>query len=116
MPLNTQIDRDGKPLEIRWGGFHVAAMVLAASMDSGIGPFKVTPSRMSIYQTDDPEQELMVSPKDAFDLMDYSVIGATPLNEGSYTLKEKYTFLDTRDGEVFTLLPGDVLRMGRSWK
>ncbi len=39
MPLNTQVIRNGEPLEIHWGYFHVAAMVFAASIDSGKGPF-----------------------------------------------------------------------------
>lgn len=37
MPLHTQIIRDGKPLSLRWGDFHIAAMAVAASID---GPDK----------------------------------------------------------------------------
>ena len=112
--MNTQITRDGEPLKIRWGGFHVAAMVLATAMDSGVGPFKVTPSLKSIFGTDDHNEQLKITPRDAFDLIDYSVIGKTPLNEAPYTLKEGYAFVDLTDGEVFELKAGDVLSAGRS--
>lgn len=40
MPLNTEIIRDGETLKLRWGAFHITAMVIAASIDSGESPFK----------------------------------------------------------------------------
>jgi hypothetical protein len=117
MPLNTEITRDGKALEIHWGHFHVAAMVLAATMDSGEGPFAPEHcSRKGMYGTDGPDDLMNISPAQVFGLVDYGAIGATPLNTAAYTLREKYVFQDTSDGEIFTLLPGDVLSMYRSWK
>jgi len=110
MPLDTQIKRNGKLLAMPegWGGFHVAAMVFAASMDSGEGPFPDN-SLMGIYKTDDHSARLGVSQRDVWSLVDYSAIGRTPLNMGSYTLKADYTFVDNMDGEVLDLKAGDVL-------
>jgi hypothetical protein len=118
MPLNTQITRNGEPLKISWGGFHVAAMVLAVTMDSGEGPFKDN-SREAIYpgiDDDNANERLAISLRISFELTDYSVIGTTPLNDAPYVLNNSYTFVDTTDGEVFELKAGDILRAWRSWK
>jgi hypothetical protein len=115
MPLNTQIVRNGKPLEICWGGFHVAAMVLAVTMDSGEGPFAPEAcSKKGMYGVDDPDALMNINPAQSFSLVEYGAIGATPLNTGAYTLIGTYVFQDTSDGEVFTLLPGDVLSAYRN--
>lgn len=110
MPLNTQILRDGKSLNLKWGGFHVAAMVIAASADSGRGPYQ----DMVSFKTEarglmERQGSIGITAHDAFKLCDYSVMAATPLNEGSYTLKEAWTFYDNMDGETLALLPGDEL-------
>jgi hypothetical protein len=110
MPLNTQIMRDGKNLPVRWGGFHVGAMVLAASWDSGTGPFEDNSPPTDI---DYPTEPCPLSFRDAFSLMSYPVIATTPLNKGEYTLTGTHRFIDTSDGELFELLPGDILRAWR---
>jgi hypothetical protein len=118
MPLDTSIVRDGKPLKLRWGGFHVAAMVYAVSIDSGVSPFTdIEVVRASAKQLMEEQGEIGITPKDAFELTDYGVIGATPLNSADYTMKEwTLTFIDITDGERFTIKPGDVLSMSRSMR
>lgn len=115
MPLHTQIVRDGEPLKLRWSGFHVAAMVYAVVIDSGQGPF--TDNESVVAQALDlmeRQGSIGITPKDAFNLMDYSVIGATPLNSADYTMKHHtLTFVDMTDGEELTIKPGDVLGASR---
>jgi hypothetical protein len=116
MPLNTRIIRDGEPLKLPngWGGFHIAAMVVAAALDSGQGPWKEN-TMTGIYGDDAKPGDLIgISHKDTFSLVSYGVLASTPLNEGSYTLKNgPYNFLDKTDGEEFTLLEGDELHAYR---
>lgn len=125
MPLETEIRRNGKPLKLRWSGFHVTAMVMAAAFDSGEGPFqgKQEPGKYR-YNDDAPEYAGMtnedypgapcpINPGDSWLLCSYPYIAMTPLNKGKYTLKETHRFLDTTDGEVLELLPGDELRAWR---
>ena|ERR1022692_562469 len=112
MPLSTQIIRNGEPLKIHWGNFHVAAMALAAIIDSGIGPF-VTNTVEAIFAEnpidDYPNNPIVISGRDAFTLVDYSILAMTPLNEGRYILKNRQHFLDAMDGEDLVLMPGDIL-------
>jgi hypothetical protein len=111
MPLNTQIRRDGKPLSVRWGGFHVACMVLAAAWDSGEGKLA---EQVSVPEDIDyPNEPCRIGQGDVWDLMSYPVIALTPLNSGPYTLKGTHRFEDAADGEVLELLPGDVLSAWR---
>lgn len=114
MPLSTQIIRNGEALALRWGGFHVAAMVYAVTIDSGKGPFtdneQVAKDALRLMEE---QEHIGISPRDAFELMDYSVIGATPLNSGNWTMTQRLSFIDKTDGEVLELLPGDVLSAGR---
>lgn len=129
MPLNTQILRNGETLKLKWTDFHVAAMVCASSWDAGKGPFENNTPKFkwgggetipkewrgkdeSLY----PEVPCPITPYDGFKLAMYHVIGATPLNNGPYTLKKKHKFVDTTDSEVLELLPGDVLKAWRSHK
>lgn len=114
MPLHTQIVRDGKPLELRWSGFHVASMVYAASIDSGQGPFlsdvKAEAERLMTEQG-----AIGISPRDAFELTDYSRLAATPMNDGPYEIKNStLVFVDITDGEKLTIQPGDVLHAYRN--
>lgn len=117
MPLNTQIIRGGEPLSIRWGQFHIAAMVFASSWDAGKGPFKnnhppteVHDSEGNSFPLDYPNEPCPITPGDAFGLVMYHVIGASPLNgHDGYVLKGEHKFLDVTDGEVLHLLPGDKL-------
>lgn len=115
MPLNTQIIRDGEPLSLRWGGFHVAAMVYAATIDSGVGPFVDNDSvRTDALRLMEEQGAIAISPSDAFSLMDYGVLAATPLNDGEYTMVEyDLKFIDMMDGEEFEIKKGDVLAAGR---
>jgi len=118
MPLNTQIIRDGKPLKIKWGGFHVVAMTLAAAFDSGEGPFDGAQKPKYTYtegeykgktEADYPDVPCPISQANLWDLMGYHVISTTPLNRGGYKLKNKHRFLDITDNELLELLPGDEL-------
>jgi hypothetical protein len=109
MPLNTQIIRNDEELKLKWTSFHVAAMVIAAAMDSGKGPYEDN-SPMGIVGSEEYNGEVIgVSGKDAFVLMNYYVIATTPLNHGSYVLKNDYTFGDRMDGEILELKAGDKL-------
>lgn len=118
MPLNTQILRDGTPLQLRWGDFHVAAMVLASAFDHGEGPFS---DRHDIYQTDPdmfdcyPDAPFPVSRNLAFMLTSYPMIGRSPLNDGEYVLTGRHRFRDLSDGEILSLIPGDRLVAYRGW-
>lgn len=119
MPLNTQIKRDGKMLSLPngWGGFHVAAMVLGSSADSGVGPYEDMPAFVKEARGLMKKQGTIgISPGTVFKLTDYAVIGATPLNAQPYKMKERWKFTDITDGEVFELLPGDELIAWRSYK
>jgi hypothetical protein len=108
MPLHTQVRRNGEPLTIRWGGFHVACMVLAAAVDSGQGPWDVnTWEDITGLDIRDP---VVITPRDVFALENYGPVAATPLGHDSYVLKDgPYHFIDSTDGEEFDLLPGDEL-------
>lgn len=115
MPLHTQIVRDGEPLKLRWGGFHVAAMVYAVVIDSGQGPFtdneSVAEQALDLMKR---QGSIGITPKDAFDLMDYQVIGKTPLNSADYTMQNhELTFVDVTDGEELVIKVGDVLSASR---
>lgn len=115
MPLNTQILRDGEIMKLRWGGFHVAAMVMAASADSGEGPYKDMPAFVKEARALMAKQgSIGVNPGDVFSLTNYYIIAETPLNSGDYTLKEAWSFQDNVDGELLELKPGDVLKAYRS--
>jgi len=119
MPLCTQIIRDGKELPIHWGGFHVAAMTIAAVVDQPVDEWKIwenpVETAAEIQANGYPDTPMPVSPGMVFNLMSYPVIGATPLNEGSVTLTKTHRFIDVTDGEVLELLPGDVLRCWRDF-
>ena len=95
MPLNTAIYRDGKPLTLRWGGFHLAAMVCAVSWDSGKGPFvDNSEPAMVTHEVDGKEVTgHFISPRNCFELGDYGMIGCTPLGHDAYTLQRNFTFV-----------------------
>lgn len=110
MPLSTQIRRNDEPLSLRWGGFHVAAMVYAVVIDSGQGPFVDNESvAQQAKRLMDEQGKIGITPKDAFDLMDYAVLATTPLNASDWTMTQRLVFVDVTDGEELELLPGDVL-------
>jgi hypothetical protein len=116
MPLNTQIQRNGQALPIHWGSFHVAAMVLAATFDSGQGPYEDNRPESIIGEKYRPGDPIGIPRNIAFQLTSYGVIATTPLNDGDYTLKAGYVFADATDGEVFELKPGDILSAWRAPK
>jgi hypothetical protein len=111
MPLNTQIIRNGKPLEINWGGFHVAAMTIAAAVDSGKGPWE----KEILDKLGKETGPIPITPRVTFSLTSYMVIAATPLNDGEYKLMRDISFIDTTDGELFELKNGDTLIAVRGW-
>jgi len=103
-------------LRLHWGDFHVCAMALAASFDSGEGPFA---KFADIYDTDPktfecyPDAPFPIQRDIAFMMCSYPMLAKTPLDNGTYTLKRKHKFIDRVDGEVLELLPGDVLNAWR---
>ena len=122
MPLCTQIIRDGTPITLNWGDFHVAAMILATLAD------EKPMSEVMHYTYPDKDTEYAGKTQDdypaipcpinwgiAFQLTSYGVIGNTRLNDGAYTLKHQHRFIDVSDGELLTLEPGDVLEAWRSF-
>jgi len=111
MPLATQVVRDGAPLRIRWGGFHVAAIALAALVEHH-EQLSAAFTRDLAAQGWDGEQPVTITPALAHDLADYSVMGLA-FPAGEYTLAERHAFVDSADGEVFVLEPGDVLKAWR---
>jgi hypothetical protein len=116
MPLNTQVIRNGERLGLPWGDFHVAAMALASCFDAG-GTFLSDPD--DVYDELHnfkacPDGIFPITRMIAFNVCNYPVLAKTPLNEGVYTLKNRYRFWDTSDGEIFELLPGDELHAVRS--
>ena len=117
MPLNTQIIRDGEPLKMPngWGGFHVAAMVIAASFDSGRGPYKDMESfKEEVEGLLEKQGAIGINQSDVWQLMDYGTLSMTPLNEGEWTMTREMRFQDNTDGEILELKAGDVLRAYRS--
>lgn len=121
MPLETSITRNGKLLQLRWGGFHLAAMILAATIDSGKGPFEDNTLEGLIGKENAgkyPQQAISINPADANAIIGfgYPTLFATPLGNGNYTLKSAHRFEDTEDGEILELLPGDVLSAHRTMK
>lgn len=117
MPLITQVTRDGERLRLAWGDFHVAAMVLAACFDAGgadgsKGKFLTGPGQ--VYDADPrefdcyPDAPFPVTKTLAFHLCTYTMVAASPLRDGEYTLRGKHKFVSP-DGEVLEFLPGDVL-------
>lgn len=121
MPLETQIqDTTGKLLRLHWGDFHIAAMVLAATFDSGQGPFKDNHQRIIMRANRRlarryPVEPMPIGPMNCFQLASYPVISATPMDGLGYVLKRTHRFLDTRDGELLELFPGYRLIAFRSW-
>ena len=120
MPLNTFIERDGEPLQLRWGGFHMCAMVFAASWDSGEGIFEDnTEPEMEEpeYANKEGHGPLGHYIHPSYSMMiSYPHIGMTPLNNGPYILKKDYRFVDAQDGEILDLKAGDKLIAYRSHK
>lgn len=118
MPLNTAITRDGELLSLRWGDFHVAAMIMAASFDSGKGPYKdMEAATAEALELMERQGCIAISGSDAFQLASYGVIGQTPLNSSDYTVvNHDWKFLDKMDGEEFEIKKGDVLSMSRSMR
>ena len=113
MPLNTQILRDGEPLDLRWSDFHVAAMVCAVAYDSGEGPFVDNTPEQDGY----PDTPQPINAKNCWDLCNYLVIAMTPFQRQSrYTLQGTHRFADNTGCElgVLELLPGDELVMYRN--
>jgi len=112
MPLYTEIRRNGRARKIRWGNFHVAAMALAAAIDSKEGElYRLLAEKEPTILEADP---IELGPGDVFDLVDYGVLAATPLNAAAYTMKGTMTFVDATDQEKFILKPGDILSASRS--
>lgn len=137
MPLHTSIRRDGEPLELHWGEFHVAAMAIAAACDDPTHPEAklfaeptdrpdfAWPATQEEAGTDTPAEWLgkdessypevpcPITRKDSWQIASYPYLAMTPLNSGSYTLKREHKFVDVMDGEILHLLPGDELLAAR---
>lgn len=141
MPLNTQVLRNGKPVPGGGNWWIVGAMMIAASIDSGKGPFEENtfmgiegrerpsewhdPNYCSGLDQDKDDQFLCTGCAKAFPVVigvsfmnrsvHYGTLGMTPLNDGRYTVKNgPYMFADQMSGKVFTIETGDVLVAFRS--
>lgn len=141
MPLNVQILRDGKHVPRSGDFWIVGCMLIAASIDSGKGPFEENtfmgiegrerptqwhdPNYCSGLNQDKEDQFLCTGCAKAFPIVigrafmcrdiHYGTLGMTPLNDGNYTVKNgPYMFVDQMDGQVFTIETGDVLVAFRS--
>lgn len=108
MPLVTEIIRDDATLPVRWGQFHVAAMLVAIMFEQPDNKFDVKPSENLDY----PTEPQPLGAGDIFSLVNYGVVSAVA-PKGEYTLTEAHAFLDPFDNEVFRLLPGDNLKFWR---
>jgi hypothetical protein len=115
MPLTTQIIRNGEPLKVRWGDFHIAAMALAAGFESKEGPLGDMAAIYENVKHVHPYMPFPISRGVAFYVSTYPALATTPLNEGNYTLKYGHSFIDLADREVLVLLPGDELVAYRSF-
>lgn len=86
MPLNTQIARDGRELQLRWGWWHVSVMMDVATREEH-----------GVRLDTDP-----------------ALFHTTPLaTRGRQVLTKSYKYRDESDGEILCLEPGDELRMWR---
>jgi len=116
MPLNTAIVRDGELVQLRWGDFHRAAMIIAASVDSGQGPFRKNTAEAVLgdagYGT--TEKPVGISGRISFTLVTYPAMAATPMDSDGYVLTHDFVFGDCMDGEIFELKAGDRLIAYRS--
>ena len=113
MPLETQIERSGKTLHVRWGYFHLNAMYTAAIKES-------VPNKKGLIAGDEEKTFGELADGELINFGDCYIYGLSipgcPLVErGEQTLLQTHTFTDTYDGEVFTLKPGDILRAWRSY-
>jgi hypothetical protein len=107
MPLNTHIEREGETLKLRWGGFHVAAMLYAIAFEREL----TSPND----DVDYPTQAQAISPANIFDVTNYPTISEV-CPGGEYTLTRQHHFWDPMDGEYFKLEPGDKLSFWRDHK
>jgi len=109
MPLNTQIVRDGENLKMPggWKGFHITAMLYAIAFERDLAK----PNDDIEY----PLQPQGISPRNVMEATDYTII-AHVCPGGRFKLSNLHNFVDTMDGEVFTLKPGDELQFWRSRK
>jgi hypothetical protein len=114
VPLETEVLRNGRRRrDIKWQGFHVAAMIIAAALDSGKGPWEdntqegVFGDRVPGY----PSEPAPITRSDIWQLVSYPVIATTPLGRGSYVLKNDHRFMF--EGTLFELRAGDELRTAR---
>lgn len=105
MPLSTQITRDGESLSLKWGEFHVAAMIVATILEDD-------PNILENKEYNG-EDEIGLSPANVFGLVNYGTIGNTKLNDGEVVLTKTSVFLDITDGEILKFEVGDVLSMWR---
>lgn len=91
MPLYTEIHRDGEPIEVRWGWWHVRRMQEAAILDAH------------------PELDPEVASSDPEFWVKFR--GTRLATTGQQTIRGNYLFLDESDGEEFEIRAGDVLLM-----
>ena len=120
MPLKTQIIRSGKSVPLRWGDFHIAAMVLASSFDAETfipHPWDVyekfqEPEYWECY----PDAPFPIHRNISWDLSNYPVIWKSPLGNTEYVLTRRHAFRDLDDGEILKLYPGDILMAWREFR
>lgn len=83
MPAETQLVRDGKPVNLRWGWWHVDCLRTAVMNED---------TRMAVPIHDGRSQPFYMG------LLN---------NPGTYKFRKDHTFIDETDGEVFEIKEGD---------
>ncbi len=78
MPVTTYLLRDGEPVTLRWGWWHIDCLWRAMCDEVG--------------------EEALAYPR--------TYMGFP--NSEPFTFAAEHTFTDPSDGEVFVILPGDV--------
>jgi hypothetical protein len=83
MPANTQIIRDGKPVLLRWGMWHVNCLYDAAALEDSRVVVKLKDGRSEFFYM------------------------GFPNHPATYVFRKYHRFVDETDGEVFEIFPGD---------
>ena len=112
MPLETQVERNGQPVPIRWGYFALSCMYTAAVAEQL--PDQETDAGNRFGDLDPADAEDPVQPVD-FSLTPiyYLDVDCDLVRKGSQKLTRLHRFVDPTDGEVLELQAGDVLSAWR---
>lgn len=114
MPLELQVLRNGEPRTISWGYFHLNCIYTTAIKEGA-------PDYKGLIAGD--EEKTFGGLEDG-QYIDFSMCyiygldipGVDLIQRGRQIVKERHKYVDSFDGEVFVLEPGDVLTAWRSSK